>query len=125
MAAETKTSLNNTVFVFANLPHGQSFALPDGREIILAGYPISQLVGPDGNVLPGGQYGVTEVRAGDWKEIKKLYGSMVVMRSGAIFDAPSREEGQVMAEERAEVRHGLEPVDPETTATKPDKKDKG
>ena len=112
-----------TVFVFANLPHGQTFGLP-GRQVTVAGWPVSALRGPGGEALPGGRYGVTEIDAGDWAEIRRIYGAMRIFQSGLVFAAPSREAGQAMAAERAELRHGLEPVDPEKTLTSPAKKDR-
>lgn len=115
-----KTSDRNTVFVFANLPHGQAFDLPHGRQVVLQGWPVSELLGPHGERLPGGEFGVTEVNADHWEEVLRLYSEMAVLKSGLIFAAPSRKEGQAMARERASLRHGLEPVDPETLATRPD-----
>ena len=115
-----QTSGRNTVFVFANLPHGQAFDLPHGRQVILAGWPVSELLGPHGERLPGGEFGVTEVPADHWEEVTRLYGEMAVLKSGLIFAAPSLEDGQAMARERVALRHGLEPVDPETLSTRPD-----
>ena len=115
-----QTSGRNTVFVFANLPHGQAFDLPHGRQVVLAGWPVSELLGPHGERLPGGEFGVTEVPADHWEEVTRLYGEMAVLKSGLIFAAPSLEDGQAMARERAALRHGLEPVDPETLSTRPD-----
>lgn len=115
------------VYVYANLPHGQSFGL-SGKTVTLAGYPISHLLGPDGAFAPGGKYGVTEVDAEDWEEIKRLFGRMKIFASGLVFAAPSREAGDRMAAERGQLRHGLEPVDPDKTETqpaKPPKADKG
>ncbi len=110
----------DALFVFANLPHGQSFNLSGGREITLAGHPVSQLLGPNGEALPGGEYGVSEISASDWSEILRLYGDLAVLKSGLIFTATSRKEGQAMARERKALRHGLEPVNPESTLTRPD-----
>lgn len=115
-----RTSGRNTVFVFANLPHGQAFDLPQGRQVILEGWPVSELLGPHGERLPGGEFGVTEVPADHWEEVLRLYGEMTVLKSGLIFAASSPQEGQAMARERNGLRHGLEPVDPETLSTRPD-----
>lgn len=114
------SSPRNTVFVFANLPHGQTFDLPHGRQVALEGWPVSQLLGPHGQRLPGGRYGVTEVPVDHWNEVLRLYGEMAVLKSGLIFAAPSRKEGEAMAREHGGLRHGLEPVDPETLLTRPD-----
>ncbi len=119
-AASDGSSPRNTVFVFVNLPHGQIFDLPQGRHVALAGWPVSQLLGPHGEHLPGGRYGLTEVPVDHWNEVLRLYGEMAVLKSGLIFAAPSRKEGEAMARERGGLRHGLEPVDPETLITRPD-----
>ena len=121
MAAPKKDKTSqNTVFVYANLPSGQAFRLPKGQTVTINGHPISQLTGPNGEKLPAGQYGVTEVDAEQWAEVERIYGEMTVMKSGLIFAAASREIGDDMAVERQGLRHGLEPIDPDTTTTKPD-----
>lgn len=115
-----KANSQNTVFVYANLPNGQSFRLPNGKSVTLKGYPISKLLDENGTALPAGQYGVTEVEADAWAAVKKIYDTLTVMQSGVIFAAADRETGDQMAAERSGLRHGLEPIDPATTATKPD-----
>lgn len=110
------TTTQNTVFVYANLPNGQSFHLP-GRVVTLKGFPVSRLLDVDGNQMPAGQYGVTELPADDWNAVQKIYGQMTLLKSDLIFVAPSREEGDAMAAERQGLRHGLEPVDPEGDET--------
>lgn len=116
--ARTSKKSADTVFVYAKLPHGQAFALPDGREITLRGCPVSALHGANGLPLAG-DCGVTELPAEDWEEIDRLYGSMRIFASGLVFAAPSREAGDAMAEERAALTHGLEPLDPDTGLTQP------
>ena len=120
-ATMPKTTARNTVYVYANLPHGQRFRLPGGVEVRLQGYPVSKLRDENGTPLPAGQYGITEVGADAWAEVERVYGKLAVMQSGVIFAAPSREVGDAIAAERAGLRHGLEPVDPTKTATKPAK----
>ncbi|MEG2172369.1 MAG: hypothetical protein RRY29_03815 [Desulfovibrionaceae bacterium] len=115
---------SETVFVYANLPNGQSFRISAGRTVTLEGYPVSKLVDDMGNALPAGQYGITELPAEDWQQVEKLYGQLTVMQSGIIFTAQSREQGDAMAAERCGLRHGVEPIDPATTATKPLEVDK-
>lgn len=114
-----KITTQNTVFVYANLPHGQRFRLSGGREVTLSGYPVSKLLDESGKALPAGHYGITEVPAEDWQQVERLYGKLTVMQSGVIFAAESREQGDAMAAERCGLRHGVEPIDPVTTATQP------
>lgn len=111
MAAKKSTS-QNTVFVYANLPHGQSFRLPGDTTVTLKGYPVSKLRDENGHALPTGKYGITEVPADQWAAVTKVYGELTVMQSGLIFVAPTREAGDAMAAERQGLRHGLEPADP-------------
>lgn len=120
--AKKKNSAQDTVFVYANLPAGQSFRLRGGVTVTLQGYPVSKLRDENGDLLPAGQYGITEVSAEQWAEVKKTYGDLTVMQSGLIFAANSREDGDAEAKARQGLRHGLEPVDPagEETATNPD-----
>ena len=109
----------NTVLVYANLPHGQRFRLNDGHTVEIQGFPVSKLLDEHGNALPAGQYGVTRLPADQWAEVERLYGDMAVMRSGLIFEAPDAAYGNDMAKDHSHMRHGLEPVDPRSTTTRP------
>ena len=109
---QAASGAGDTVFVFANLPSAQSFRLPDGEHLTVAGMPVSRLKGLDGRNLAGGRYGVTEVPADAWAEVKKTYGAMRIFQSGLVFDAPTLERGKAMARERGGLRHGCEQVDP-------------
>jgi len=113
----------DVVYVFANLPSGQNFKLPDGQVVTIDGMPVSNLLGVDGKPFFGGKYGVTVVDAGKWAVVKKIYGKMRMFQSGLVFDAPTEKAGLAMARERGGLRHGYEPIDPLTTKTKPNKED--
>lgn len=119
--AEPRKNLptSGIVFVYANLPAGQTFRLKNGQEVTIAGYPVSKLTDEAGNSLPAGQYGVTKLPAEVWSEIERVYGELTVMKSGLIFASTTPMDGEAIAEERKDLRHGLEPIDTNSTATEP------
>lgn len=102
------------VVVYCNLPSGLSFRLPDGRKLTFQGYPVSRLVGADGQALPAGKFGKTRnVRVEDWEYIARTYaGCGYFQRTNPLlFAHPSEAEGDVIARELGETRSGLEQVD--------------
>lgn len=102
------------VAVFCNMPNGISFRLPDGRKLTFKGYPVSRLVGPDGEALPAGRFGVTpNVLAEDWAYIQARYGqcSYFDPANPLLFAAASVAEGQAIARDLRSTRHGLEQID--------------
>jgi hypothetical protein len=109
---------SDVVYVFANLQSGQSFKLPDGSTVTISGVPVSRLKGVDGQSFAGGKYGVTKVPAVQWAQIVKIYGKMKIFQNGLVFDAPTMERGKAMARERGGLRHGYEPVDPNSDRAK-------
>lgn len=120
----TAAPASGSVYVFANLQNGQSFKLPastdnpDGITVTIQGMPVSKLKGLDGQSFTGGKYGVTTIPAGQWNEVIRIYGKMKMFTNGLVFAAPSLERGKAMARERSGLRHGYEPVDPESNRTK-------
>jgi hypothetical protein len=116
------------VYVFATLPGGQTFKLPEATasgSVTIEGLPVSRLKGAGGQIFAGGKYGLTRVPAEQWAEVMKIYGRMKMFTNGLVFAAPSLERGQAMARERGGLRHGFEPVDPasDRTKTKPKTED--
>ena len=109
---------SEVVSVFANLQTGQSFKLPDGSTVTISGVPVSNLKGIDGQNFAGGKYGVTKVPADQWAQIVKTYGGMKFFQSGLVFAAETMERGKAMARERGGLRHGYEPVDPNSDRAK-------
>ncbi len=113
-----KASSTNTVAVALNRATGIQFALPDGRTVVINGN-AAHLRGREKGVLPVGAFGLTVVSAADWEYIKKTYGGMEIFQNGLIFAAERKADAAAEAAEKAELRHGIEPVDPENTATRP------
>lgn len=106
----------DTVCVCANVPHDVKFMVPDngGRmtPIIIKGNG-SHLRGKDRGVLAVGAYGITaNVPKAAWDYIEKAYADNRAIRNGLIFTTTSR-SARAAAKERQDLRHGLEPVDPE------------
>ena len=118
-AQAAKASGTRMVAVALNRATGIQFALPDGRKVLVNGNAAT-LRGMEKGILPVGAYGLTMVPAADWEYIKKTYGGMEIFQHGLIFAAERKADAVDEAAEKAELRHGIEPVDPESTTTKPD-----
>ncbi len=74
----------------------------------------ASLRGKEKGVLPVGAFGLTRVNADDWAYIEKTYGPhMEIFKSGLIFAQARKADAVDEADERAELRNGLEPVDVE------------
>lgn len=124
-APVSNTRSSSVVTVLCNMPSGISFTLPDGKRITFNGYPVSNLVGPDGEALPAGRYGITEgVNREDWEWIRKTYAECAFFKEGQelILATDKPEEARAMLLDRANVRHGLEQVDVTSTPTNAEKK---
>ena len=114
-----RSASGDTVVVALNRASGIVFALPDGRRVRVAGNALN-LRGKEKGVLPVGAFGLTEISADDWSYIEKTYGPhMEIFKSGLIFARAKHADAVDEAEEKKELRHGLEPMNVETAATKP------
>lgn len=110
--AETKRARGvDNVVVALNYPMGISFNLSKERRVRLNGN-AEGLRGKDKGQLPTGAFGLTVISRDDWNEIKAKYGTMRLFRSGLIFVSDSKADAEAEAEEKKEMRHGLEPIDP-------------
>lgn len=118
-ASQSRGSASPVVVVYCNLPQGLSFAMPDGRRVTFAGYPVSRLVGPDGNALPAGKYGKTRnVAREDWDWIYGSYRDAPYLdpQNPLLFAANSESEGDAIARDLNSTRHGREQIDPRAGA---------
>lgn len=104
-----------TVVVALNRAQGLDFPMPDGRIVSIAGSNAG-LRGQMTGVLPIGEFGLTEIREDDWLYIAKTWGEWRLFKNGIIFAQTKTEDAKAEAEEKAETRHGFEPVDPERQA---------
>lgn len=109
----TQATKTDTVMVALNRTTGITFPMPDGRKVLIEGNAAS-LRGKEKGVLPVGAFGLTRVNADDWAYIEKTYGPhMEIFKSGLIFAQARKADAVDEADERAELRNGLEPVDVE------------
>ena len=93
--------------------------MPDGRIVSIAGN-AEGLRGQEMGVLPVGAYGLPEVREDDWLYIEKMWGETPLFKNGLIFASTKGEkDAKAEAKNREDLRNGMEPVDPERSATKP------
>lgn len=97
-----------TVTVALCHPHGIQFILGK-RRVVLNGNAANLAGLPKGS-LPLGGYGLTVIDADDWAEIKRVYGNMEIFKNGLCFAHEARNDTLSEADEKAELRHGLEPV---------------
>lgn len=108
-----------TVVVALNRVQGIDYPMPDGRVVSIAGNAMD-LRGQEMGVLPMGAYGLTEIREDDWLYIQKMWGESPLFKNGLIFASTKGEkDAKAEAKNREDLRNGMEPVDPERSATKP------
>lgn len=77
--------------------------------VTFAGYPVSRLVGPDGDALPAGKFGKTRnVARDDWDWIYSTYRDAPYLdpRNPLLFAANSESEGDAVARDLKSTRHG-------------------
>ena len=104
-----------TVVVALNRAQGLDFPMPDGRIVSIAGSNAG-LRGQMTGVLPIGEFGLTEIAESDWLYIAKTWGEWKLFKNGLIFAQTKAEDAKAEAKEKAEFRHGFEPIDPERGA---------
>lgn len=112
----------DTVVVLLNYPRDVKFMVPDGRgrmhPIIINGN-AGNLKGKEKGVIPVGAFGVTTgVPADAWKWIQKHHCDNPLLLKGLMFSTDAN-KARKAAEERQELRHGYEPVDPEKGKSRP------
>lgn len=117
-AAEARTeprAVTGLVTVSYNSPRGIIFKLA-GKDVHINGN-ATHLIGKEKGIIPVGRFGYTRISADEWDAIEKTYGSMDIFKNGLIFAEKSKDRAEDKADEMKETRHGLEPVDTETTRT--------
>lgn|GEM_PF-3828029 len=118
--SDTNIKSAETVTVALNDVNDRIYVLKDGRRITLK-CGASHLRGQKSAALPKGAYGLTRIAKADWEEIEKHYGQTKVFKNNLIFASVTDGAAGAEANEKKELVHGLESVDTEKTATKPDK----
>ena len=104
-----------TVVVALCRAQGLDFPMPDGRIVSIAGSNAG-LRGQMTGVLPIGEFGLTEIAESDWLYIAKTWAEWRLFKNGLIFAQTKVEDAKAEAKEKAELRHGFEPIDPEKGA---------
>lgn len=104
------TAGSNTVVVALCHPHGIQFILDGGKRRIKLNGNAANLAGQPKGILPIGGFGLTEIPASDWEAIKATYGKMEIFKNGLCFAHEKRSDTLAEADEKAELRHGREPI---------------
>ena len=104
-----------TVVVALNRVQGIDYPMPDGRVVSIAGSNAG-LRGQMTGILPIGEFGLTEIAESDWLYIAKTWGEWKLFKNGLIFAQTKAEDAKAEAKEKAGLRHGFEPIDPERGA---------
>ena len=119
--AENKVAQGGDMVIVALChPQGIIFELDHGKRRVNIKGNAANLRGLPKGVLPQGGFGLTSIPRSDWEAIKAEYSDMAIFKKGLIFAAEKREDVIAECDEKAELRHGREPVDVEhDTATTP------
>lgn len=106
------------VMVCLKRPTGIKYALKNGNVIEINGYGI-ELRGKDMGVLDPEAYGLTMIRKSEWEEIKGVYGkNNRLFEKKIIFSKDDLSSAVDEAKDNAEIRGGLEPIEPNRAHTK-------
>ena len=100
----------NTVTVALCHPHGIQFILDGGKRRVKLNGNAANLIGQPKGILPVGGFGLTEISVDDWEAIKATYGRMEIFKNGLCFAHDKRNDTLAEADEKAELRHGREPI---------------
>lgn len=103
----------NTVTVALCHPHGIQFILDGGKRRIKLNGNAANLAGQPKGILPIGGFGLTEIPEADWEAIKATYGKMEIFKNGLCFAHKKKSDTLAEADEKAELRHGREPINVE------------
>lgn len=99
------------VFVCYCSPQGLRFKV-GGRDILINGAKVSDIVTQNGNAMRSGKFGVTELAREDWDAILAVHAKTKLFKSGRILAVNSMEDVKAVTVERNTLRHGREQVDP-------------
>jgi len=99
--------MGTTVTVACKLPHGLIIKTGD-KSVTLAGANSSAIIGG---------YGLTPVDKDFYDAWRKEYANFAPLKNELIFVQESRAKAEGQAKEQAEVKSGLEPLDPTKPAS--------
>lgn len=113
-AEEAKSNPDSqNVLVALCHPSGVTFLVGNNKKRVTLNGNAENLRGLSQGILPIGGFGLTEILASDWEAIKTTYGKMPLFKNGLIFAAKDADSLKAEAKEKAELRHGREPLDVE------------
>lgn len=119
---QSPTVTSNKVIVASNFPTRLKFRVSTNsgmQEVIIMGN-AENLRGKDKGTLPtSGAFGVTVLDREVWESIEKKYANFPAIKNGLIFASDSSATAKSEAINRQDLKNGLEPIDPQKTATKP------
>lgn len=105
------------VFVCSHLNRGIRFDMPDGRKVTITGVNDVLRGKEHGKLIVGG--GVyTKMTADDWGYIAKKYADFAPVKRGLLYVERNPRSAKAAIKERAGLRNGFEPINPEKTNTK-------
>lgn len=107
-AAPAAHATGDTVVVALCHPHGIVFDL-NGRKVTLNGN-AANLRGQSMGKLPLGGFGLTTLPRADWEAIRKMVARWPLYKNGLLYANEKRADVLAEADEKAELRHGREPV---------------
>lgn len=108
-------NMSDLVHVRLKHPHGIVFDISNGRKVSLYGSDF-HLRGLEKGTLTCG-FGKTTVPADDWEEVLQAYGKMPHFTNGTLVYEKDFASAEDSADEKSEVKHGLEPVDTKNDKT--------
>ena len=114
--AVTQPAAVKDVFICSHLHKGIIFNLPDDQKVRIAGIN-DRLRGREKGIIPasGGIY--TKVSAEAWEAIKTAFQDFPAIKNGLIYAETTAGRAKAAIREKADLKDGFAPVDPEKTRT--------
>ena len=82
-----------------------------GQEDVKPGHSAADLKGLSMGTLPVGGFGLTTIAKADWEAIRRIVQDWALFRNGLLFAHDKPADVTAEADEKAELRHGREPVE--------------
>lgn len=111
-AKASKAAGGDTVTVALCDPQGITFLLDEGRRRVTLNGNAVNLRGKEQGILPVGGFGLTTLKRSDWEDVHSAYFGMVeaFIKKGLLIVSEKKDNVLAECDEKAEVRHGLEPI---------------
>lgn len=109
---------NNDVYVVSHLARGVSFLMPDGSKVRLNSRN-DHLKGKESGILTSEGGCITKIAKDKWEYIKSHWKNFEPIKNGLIYASEKYNDAKAQAQEKQELKSGLEPVNIKNTKTKP------